>query len=165
MERIALKKNGKELLLDFSGKELATFDKIYDLAREDLLLVREGQNEWFVDKNGTKVIDYTGKYAAYGSMTQPFFNEGLAPYKVNRLKGFMDKTGEVVVPARYKELYPYRDGHAIVQDPTTEKYGMIDKTGKQILPCTYKYCNYCSQAGYAIVTTDDGKQMFVKLSQ
>ena len=158
---------GKYLLLDFSGKELGAFDHIYDRVAEGKLLVKEGRSEWFVDANGTKIMDYTKFFAYYGTITPPFFSEDIVPITQNKLKGYIRIRGEhieVVAAPQFKTLYPFRDGHAVVQH-ATGKYGMIDKRGETLIPFKYKYCSYSDQAGYAIVTTDDDKQMFVKLPE
>ena len=50
--------------------------------------------------------------------------------------GFIDKTGKVVIPCKWKDVGWFSDGLAIVRDDN-EKYGIIDKTGKMITPCMW----------------------------
>lgn len=168
-KRIIATQNHRDRLLDLCGNVLIEPDCFYnDRFHEGLLLIRdENNNDWFIDVNGIKVIDYTGKYACYDCVnsfygSKPHFCEGLAPYKSNRLVGFIDKTGSVVIPATFKSVGPFVNGCAIVQDASNDLYGMIDKTGKLVLPCKYKSCQY-TKSNKAIVTLDNNKQTFVNI--
>lgn len=162
-------RNNRHILLDLCGNVLIEPQCFYnDRFHEGLLLIRdENNNDWFIDVNGIKVIDYTGKHACYDCVntyygSKPHFCEGLAPYKSNRLVGFLDKTGSVVIPATFKSVGPFVNGCAIVQDASNDLYGMIDKTGKLVLPCKYKSCQY-TKSNKAIVTLDNNKQTFVNI--
>jgi hypothetical protein len=49
--------------------------------------------------------------------------------------GFLDKNGEVVIPAKYNFAESFHEGLASVK--LNGKYGFIDKTGKEIIPPKY----------------------------
>lgn len=173
-KRIIAKKDNRYKLLDLDGNILIESPHFYGESdrghkgfNEGLMLIRDENNkDWFIDTNGKKEIEYTGKYACYFNslVNIPYFSEGLAPYKNNRLVGFIDKKGSVVITATFKSVGPFTNGYAIVQDGTNEKYGMIDKTGKFVLPCNYKACKYC-KSGHAIVTLDNNKQTIVNIEK
>ena len=66
------------------------------------------------------------------------FYEGLAYYKdANKMYGFIDKTGKMVIPCQWKRAWPFREEVAWVQN-FKEKWGLIDMTGKLITPCRWK---------------------------
>ena len=51
--------------------------------------------------------------------------------------GFIDKTGEVVVPCQWEYAESFSDGLASVIDEHW-KFGFIDKTGEEVIPCQWK---------------------------
>ena len=71
------------------------------------------------------------------------FSEGLAYVSGNRIDGFIDKTGELVIPcSKYKEVCSFSDGLAAVKigdsrEGTQEKWGFIDHSGNEVIPCQY----------------------------
>ena len=65
------------------------------------------------------------------------FVEGLAEMRGDNYKyGFMDKSGNNVIPCIYDKVYDFEDGLALVK--LKDKYGYIDKLGKEIIPCIYE---------------------------
>jgi hypothetical protein len=61
------------------------------------------------------------------------FKEGMAPFRAkDKLFGFMDPTGEIVVPATFKSIGYFSNGLAWAK--TTEgQVGFIDKQGKWVI--------------------------------
>lgn len=49
--------------------------------------------------------------------------------------GFINKKGEVAIPAAYDDVLDFSEGLAAVKKD--EKWGFIDKTGKEVVPCIY----------------------------
>jgi len=73
-----------------------------------------------------------------------FFSEGLAAVAVGRsgsmynLKyGFIDMTGELVIPAQYDYAMDFCDGFAVVYIQKSG-WGYIDKTGELVIPVLYE---------------------------
>ena len=59
-------------------------------------------------------------------------------FKENGRYGYkLKSTGEVVIPLKYGDAYPFRDGLAVVE--LDDKWGFIDKTDKVIIPLMYDY--------------------------
>ncbi|MDE7413690.1 MAG: WG repeat-containing protein, partial [Muribaculaceae bacterium] len=56
------------------------------------------------------------------------FSDGLAPVKIGGKKGFIDKSGELVIPAKYDDAWNFSDGLALVK--IGGKWGYIDKSGR-----------------------------------
>ncbi|MDR1706316.1 MAG: WG repeat-containing protein, partial [Clostridiales bacterium] len=80
------------------------------------------------------------------------FREGLAPVIKDDKWGFIDKTGKVVVPLEYDQVYSFSEGLApVIKDG---KYGFIDKTGKVVVPLEYDDVYNISE-GLATVMKDD----------
>lgn len=64
------------------------------------------------------------------------FSEDLAGMEIDGKWGFIDKSGNIVIPANYDSLYVgFNDGLAGVE--IDGKWGMIDKTGKIVIPIQY----------------------------
>jgi hypothetical protein len=60
------------------------------------------------------------------------FSEGLANIDFgNKGMGYIDKTGKVVIPARFDTACAFRDGLAMVKEGRT--WGFIDKTGQMVI--------------------------------
>lgn len=161
-------KKGKEYFIkNLKGEDVAKLDLSYlGSFSENLAYARDSQGkDCFVDRKGNKVIDDEDKksagYPPY--VDDPFFSEGLVPYLEDRSVGFINKKGEVVVPAQYNKVYRFIDGHAVVQD-FDDNYGMIDKNGNVVVPLEYKGCR-CNTKDFAIVKLQDGKETILKLAK
>ena len=63
------------------------------------------------------------------------FKEGLAAVKKDRKTGYIDKSGQVVIPFEYNDAFYFSEGLASVKKE--ERWGCIDKTGKIIIPFQY----------------------------
>ena len=85
------------------------------------------------------------------------FNEGLARVESNGKYGFIDKTGEEVIPLEYDDAESFSEGLAVVY--LNWKYGFIDKTGKEITPMKYNSAFTFSE-GLAVVLLN-GKWGFI----
>ena len=59
------------------------------------------------------------------------FSEGLAVVEIAGKQGYIDFTGETVIPPIYDRAYGFSEGMAKVR--VGKKYGFIDKTGKLVI--------------------------------
>lgn len=81
------------------------------------------------------------------------FAEGLAGVKIDGLYGFIDKSGELVIPANYENINgAFQEGLAAVM--LNGKWGFIDKTGYMVIPAKYDSISYFSE-GLAPVSVND----------
>ncbi len=88
------------------------------------------------------------------------FSEGLAKVDDNDGKfGFIDETGELVVPCKWESADDFSEGLAKVQNDNG-KWGFIDKTGKVVIPCKWRLAGNFSE-GLAYVKDDNGKWGFI----
>ncbi len=62
-------------------------------------------------------------------------SDGLMVVSCNMKKGFMNTSGEIVVPCKYEDVKPFSESLAGVCKGG--KWGYIDKLGKEIVPCKY----------------------------
>ena len=62
--------------------------------------------------------------------------EGLARVQLNGAWGYIDKTGQLVIPLRYAKALSFSEGLAGVQ--VNGKWGFIDKTGREVIVPTYE---------------------------
>ena len=53
----------------------------------------------------------------------------------NNKRGFIDKTGKVVIPIQYDDALNFSDGLAGVKQ--NDKWGFVDKAGKVVIPFQY----------------------------
>ena len=73
------------------------------------------------------------------------FSEGLCPFDVSypngseRLIGYMDALGNVVIAPRFSYAGAFSDGLAFVRESGSKKGGYIDITGKYVLPPVFDY--------------------------
>lgn len=123
-EDMVLVQQGKVYgLFNREGKELLSpqLEKIAPLGEN--IFGGKNQGTWsFYNQRGQKLF---GEYEEVGT-----FVNGLAPVKKNKLWGFVDKTGKLVVDYQYKEVHNFSDGLAAVK--RTNYWNYIDTTGKEI---------------------------------
>jgi len=65
-----------------------------------------------------------------------YFSEGLAPAKLGKKWGYVDKTGATVIPFKYGQARGFYEGLAAVNQ--RGKFGYIDKNGKNVIPFRYE---------------------------
>jgi len=77
------------------------------------------------------------------------FSEGLARYVENKKIGFIDPSGQVVIPAQFGFAFPFANGHSRVCNDfetvtrgeydliRSNRWGFIDRKGKAILSMQY----------------------------
>ena len=58
------------------------------------------------------------------------------------MKGYMDKTGKVVISPKYSYVYPFSEGLAAVAvDKRGDQWGFIDKSGTLVIPATFNWAS------------------------
>jgi len=82
----------------------------------------------------------------------PIFSEGLAAVGSTGKMGYIDKTGEIVIPLRYNRAYPFREGLAAVQKDW--RWGYLDAQGNVVIPFQYDEA-YEFSGGLAPVEKDN----------
>ena len=148
---IRLYKEGNFGLIGKDGKVLlpCTYDYI-DAISDGLVRVIKGNIYYYFDLNGNMVISISD------CQSMGDFHEGLATIKKDGLKGYIDKTGSIVIPTKYLGAGDFSDGLALVTNGSGLS-GFIDYSGKEIIPCIYdeEYDISAFKNGVAIVVKDD----------
>jgi hypothetical protein len=80
-----------------------------------------------------KTKEKTGVTAKY-EYAGPFC-QGVARVKLNKKWGYIDTTGNVIIPPKYNEVENFSDGLARVRTGT--KWGLVDITGREIIKPTF----------------------------
>ncbi|GIP36532.1 WG repeat-containing protein [Paenibacillus sp. J2TS4] len=70
------------------------------------------------------------------------FSEGLAQIEQDGQRGFIDRTGQIVIPMQHEYTDNYNDytwnfSEGMAKILRAGKYGFIDKTGKEVIPPQY----------------------------
>lgn len=65
------------------------------------------------------------------------FSEGLAAIGLNGKYGFVDVTGQVIIPLKYEGSWPFSHGLAAVQ--FNDKWGLVDKNGHEVISHKYDW--------------------------
>ena len=88
--------------------------------------------------------------------------EKLTPYfSEHGLMGFKNNKGEIVLPAQWKvHCGGFSEGHAPVEDATTDKVGFIDTTGRVVIPYQWDDA-MCFSDGVAPVQDSNGKWGYI----
>ena len=65
-----------------------------------------------------------------------YFDEDYAAVEVNKKWGFIDKSGNMVIPCKY-DFKPMRFSEGLASISLNEREGFIDKTGRVVIPFSY----------------------------
>lgn len=107
-----------------------------------------------IDTSGSWVIQpaYTDCRWIDQAKGELFGPDGLAVVqKDGKWYGAIDRSGQVVVPFRYEELWPFQEGMAVFRQDG--KYGYLDSSGAVVIPAQYdRVVGF--QNGYAAVYRD-----------
>ena len=118
-------RNKKWGFVDKTGREVVPCQYVWANDFHDgLACVNVGEKEYgFIDKTGRVVIRDVHPYTV--------FSEGLAQVSYGNKSGYIDKTGQVAIPARFDRAYDFHDDLAMVKENRT--WGFIDKTGQMVI--------------------------------
>ena len=117
-----LDKSGREVIPCQYGYACDFHDGLAMVAPDGMIL--DGSC-FFIDKVGHEVFRLPEKVFA------DVFSEGLASYRIGNKSGYLDKTGQVAISARFDQAYDFHDGLAMVKAGRT--WGFIDKTGQMVI--------------------------------
>jgi hypothetical protein len=85
---------------------------------------------FFIDKEGNIILQLSSQFKSIDH-----FSDGLARCYIDKMNGFIDRSGVIVIPPKYVYASNFENGLALVQ--IGEKYGFIDKTGVFKIPPVY----------------------------
>jgi hypothetical protein len=132
----AVVKDGKYGYINKAGMELiaAQYEDGSSFS-EGLAVVKRNGKNGFIDRSGRMVIEPRFSRACWVSV----FSEGLAPvYFGDDSAGYIDATGNLVIPAKFTYVSGFSEGLALVKPIGTHKYGYINKKGEMVIGPEYE---------------------------
>jgi hypothetical protein len=90
---------------------------------------------------------------SWGFADPSYFND-LAVAQVGSKYGYIDKKGNLVIPAIYDYACRFSDGMAIVYSRARRRFAYIDTSGRQVTPFQFKVVTLFSE-GMAVVRDED----------
>src|SRR3972149_4687770 len=99
-----------------------------------MVMKQRGSDRSYIDKTGKEVLNPVGVNQSF------MFSENLLRVQFEMLGsglkwGYMDKNGELVIPARYDDAGDFNQGIARVM--VDDKFGFIDRQGKWVIELKY----------------------------
>ncbi len=88
-----------------------------------------------IGKDGKPLPDFTWDYDRVYR-----FSENKARFKNKDKWGFLNKNGQIVVPAKYDYATDFHNGYASVETKINglRRYGVINHDGVEVIPCIYE---------------------------
>lgn len=150
---IACKKGYTYDIIDLSGKVVkAKFCTDFFYFSEGMGGVKIYGKWGFVDENLKTVIkpQFTEKlvYA---------FHDGYARFKKGGKVGVIDKTGKVVLPAKYQNLYEFSNGLAAFSE--NGKWGYLNIKGEVVIEAQYSSANNFKHGMAVVESLSSGKSL------
>lgn len=142
---------GKYGLVDNSNKKILelNYDGVKNIHNGDFYVVKQGQNDILVNKNGEEVLSQ-----GYSEIVDILANpENGLIIKSNDKYGVIKTTGETVVPTEYEELKEAKTGILIAKQ--NGKYGVIDLTKQELVPFKYNSITYNKKADIYIAEDEN----------
>lgn len=126
--------NGKYGYINTSGEVVIPIKyNEADPIIEGLAFVSEKRGVYgVIDKTGKTVIPFKLNYDYIG-----WFSEGMANVRRNGKYGYINRSGQLVIPLKYSNVGSFSEG--VARAELNGKYGFIDKTGKVVIPFKYQY--------------------------
>ena len=156
-DRYIAMKDGKYGFIDDTGREVipCEYDSInypatiettipYELTDDLVVIEKDGKVGYCSLKDGAVVIEpkFTSADCFNGEELAAVFSDG-------GFIGYINRTGDMVIPNKFSEVGDFVDGLATVRDENG-KTGVIDAEGKTVIP--FKYDDFFSyyENGYAV---------------
>lgn len=102
----------------------------------------------------------------YADLVEPRpFRDGLSCYwdYAKRRYGYFDKTGRIVIPARFTQAHDFSEGLAAVTEEDTREpsWGFIDTSGNYVIAPKFHNEPDDFHDGYAVVTKQNDKMTYI----
>ena len=138
----------RQFYFDKNGKEL--FQKDCAPVRLKFLYLGGGNTAMHIDgKSGPGVVSGSSPCEV---MHGPSFSSDRAVVSAGKKCGYIDKSGEICIPAIYDYAFAFTDDIALVySDEDGGRFGYIDKHGAPITPISFYHAASFSE-GYAVVS-------------
>ena len=139
--------------IDKYGNEVIpiVYDRVSNFGADNLAVVCKSDKSGIIDKNGKLLIPCIYKDAQIPDGLIP---DGLIPVKQNNKWGFINASGNVVIPFKFFFANGFSDEMCRVEDKNY-LYGYVNKYGSEIIPCKYHDAAQFFHDGFASVKMDN----------
>lgn len=136
---------------------LLKYDRADNFQEGVAIVVKDGK-KFLINERNEKIFYISG------NVNLSSFSEGLAvaysEVKPRRFQyGYMNLSGELIIPLEYERAEPFREGRGVVQSSETKKWGAVDSSGKLAIP--HKFLNGIYFRDGMAVTAEDSSGMGV----
>ena len=143
---------------DTQGNKVFTYEgeNASDFSEELAVIIIDDNNYRVVDVSGKEVFKCKNQYPGDG------FHDGMLLFcdSDSGLCGYVNKIGEVAIPAQYSFALPFSEEMGVVVNKD-DKYGFVNRTGALVIPCTYDLATPFSD-GYAWCEQNGSKNFIDK---
>ncbi len=166
---IPFEKEGKWGFMDGQGRSIIEprFHRAKDFSPSGLAAVEDESGHWvYIDNKGNLVI------RPFNLVNGPdYYSEGLARYRKDEKFGFFDRTGKVVIEARFDFAESFSEGRSAICLGCTEtkigtrtswsegKWGYINKSGEIIIPAKFDRTGQFKNSSAPVML--NGKYIFI----
>lgn len=144
----AVKKGKKWGYIDKTGKEVCpiVYDQVDLLMRSTICLVKNGEKYGAFNTETKTLIDLATDEPIFFDPYKP-----IAPFVKNKLYGFVNRQGKVLIPPTYDKVTYFFDGLSRVEK--AGYYGFVNLQGKEVIATTLQDVFPFSQ-GFAAIKKD-----------
>jgi len=153
---LAWQRGQRLCFIDKTGKVILDLDPQHDksiFVRKDLSFGRLDLSE----NVSLSSFERNSKYP-HSLMSPSIFRGGLAPIAVDNKFGFIDKTGDFVIPPKYDFAFPFEGERALIVE--SGSYGFIDRSGRTAVKPVFKNAHNFSD-GLAAVQVDSKRWGYI----
>lgn len=146
MARVSVSGYSQVGFIDENGNEVVPCNYNRSESFSDGVCVLSGDS-------GSVLTDRSGKplFKTYYHSLGPL-KEGLVAAGKNQKYGFINISGEVIIPLKYDLAYSFSDGRAVVM--RNNKWGYIDRDGNEVVPLLYDNATNFSDGRAAVCVGD-----------
>lgn len=108
-------------------------------------------SDWFMaDKRGNTI-------GVHCDSINDGFKNGLCPVKIDKKWGYMNTSGEMIIPPQYDYVEPFADNN-LASVKKEDNYFFIDKTGTQVLKYDYIFSGFSKNRASVLI---DGEKCLI----
>lgn len=150
---IVVKKDNRFGYINLQAEELIPVEyEAVSLATNGLLLARKSSTDGFIAYNDQGQIQFQLDRNLY--FLGPFQSDRAKVMDASGRMGFIDSSGELVVPCKYAVVGDYHHDRAIFRDAQSGLFGYLNLQGEEVIPAIYKFTSDFDESGYAAVIKD-----------
>ncbi|MBQ9659433.1 MAG: WG repeat-containing protein [Clostridia bacterium] len=153
---ITIAEDGKYGVISYSGevKLKNEYDKIEQIYGKDTYVVKNGNKTQVINASEEVLIS-----SGFDEIKEILQKSSGVIFEKNKLYGVMSTSGEVIIDAKYENIYELQDGNLVAMKDT--KYGIIDLNENIKLNFDYTSIAYNKDANIYIAEDSDYKSSII----